>query len=228
MPRSITSSVTCTRSSAAIPSVRHRSEERLVRGLTEPLEFGNVYVRPLDFHNVLISDSYTFNPSTINEVRASPEGLSGGALRPNQILANSAAQPSDWRIGPHRFPFSAQERYFNFDAFAYPAAFSVGTLGRNTLESPGLRWHQVSLSKEFRITEGTRFERRWDINNVTKEPQFADPNTVFNTTNRSTFGTFNGTRGSLSRSDSSRRRPLDGGKGIEEANAVPARRTAGR
>jgi hypothetical protein len=50
--------------------VRHRSEERPVRGLTVPLEFGNVYVKPLDFHNVVVSDSYTFSPTTINEVRA--------------------------------------------------------------------------------------------------------------------------------------------------------------
>ena len=50
--------------------VRHRSEERPVRGLTDPLQFGNVYVRPLDFHNMVVSDTYTFSPSMINEVRA--------------------------------------------------------------------------------------------------------------------------------------------------------------
>jgi hypothetical protein len=61
-----------------------------------------------------------------------------------------------------------------------------------------MRWHQVSLSKQFRITEGSRFELRWDVNNITKEPQFADPNTQFNLTNRANFGTFSGTRGSFS------------------------------
>ena len=91
-----------------------------------------------------------------------------------------------------------QNRYFSFDGFAYPAAFTPGTLGRNTFEGPGLRWTQVSLSKEFRISERARFEIRWDVNNLTKEPQFADPNAVFNLTNRASFGTFNGTRGSFS------------------------------
>jgi hypothetical protein len=38
---------------------------------------------------------------------------------------------------------------------------------------------------------------RWDVNNATKEPQFAKPNSAFNTTNPANFGTFNGTRGSF-------------------------------
>jgi hypothetical protein len=36
------------------------------------------------------------------------------------------------------------------------------------------------------------------MNNLTKEPQLADPNAVFNLTNRAAFGTFSGTRGSFS------------------------------
>jgi hypothetical protein len=128
----------------------------------------------------------------------SPYNYLQGASRPNQILPDALAQPQPWDIGPHRFPFSAQNRYFSFDAFAYPAPFTPGTLGRNTFEAPGLRWTQVSLSKEFAITERAKFELRWDMNNLTKEPQFADPNTAFNLTNRANFGTFGGTRGSFS------------------------------
>jgi hypothetical protein len=124
--------------------------------------------------------------------------LPGGAMRPNQILPDAQAQPSGWDIGPNRFPFSAQNRYYSFDAFAYPPPFTPGTLGRNTFESPGMRWTQVSLSKSFQITERMKFELRWDINNLTKEPQFADPNSAFNLTNRASFGTFSGTRGSFS------------------------------
>ncbi|HUQ95380.1 MAG TPA: carboxypeptidase-like regulatory domain-containing protein [Bryobacteraceae bacterium] len=48
--------------------VRHRSETRPVRELTE-LVYGNVYIKPIDQQNVAISDTYTFNPSTINEIR---------------------------------------------------------------------------------------------------------------------------------------------------------------
>jgi hypothetical protein len=33
----------------------------------------------------------------------------------------------------NRFPLAAQNSYFNVKAFAYPAAFRAGTLGRNCL-----------------------------------------------------------------------------------------------
>jgi hypothetical protein len=144
------------------------------------------------------TQTYQSGPPVTVSFAGSPYNYLQGANRPNQILPDAQAQPQPWDIGPNRFPFSAQNRYFSFDAFAYPAAFTAGTLGRNTFESPGMRWTQVSLSKEFRITERSKFELRWDVNNLTKEPQFADPNAAFNLTNRASFGTFNGTRGSFS------------------------------
>lgn len=144
------------------------------------------------------TQTYQSGPPVTVTFAGSPYNYLPGPTRPNQILPDALAQPQPWDIGPNRFPFSAQNRYFNFDAFAYPAAFTVGTLGRNTFESPGLRWTQVSLSKEFRVRERVKFEVRWDVNNLTKEPQFGDPNAVFNLTNRANFGTFSGTRGSFS------------------------------
>jgi hypothetical protein len=144
------------------------------------------------------TQTYQTGPPVTVSFAGSPYNYLQGAARPHQILPNDRAQVKDWEIGPHRFPFSAQNRYFNFDAFAYPAPFTPGTLGRNTFESPGLRWTQVSLSKDFKIKERFTFEIRWDVNNLTKEPQFADPNAAFNLTNRANFGTFSGTRGSFS------------------------------
>jgi hypothetical protein len=101
-------------------------------------------------------------------------------------------------IGPHRFPFAAQNRYLNFDAFAYPNSFAAGTLGRNTLEAPGIVWAQASLSKSWQVYERLRFHLRFDVNNITKYHSFNPPNAAFNTRDRSAFGTFNGTRGSFS------------------------------
>src|SRR5687768_2290760 len=48
--------------------VRHRSEDRPVRELSEVV-YGNVYMKPIDQHNIAISDTYTFNPTTIYEIR---------------------------------------------------------------------------------------------------------------------------------------------------------------
>lgn len=118
--------------------------------------------------------------------------------RPNQVLPNDQAKLKRVDIGPHRFPFAAQTRYLNFDAFQYPASFTPGTLGRNTLEAPGIIWAQSSLSKSWMFFERLRFNLRFDANNITKYHSFAPPNSQFNTLDRSAFGTFNGTRGSFS------------------------------
>ena len=48
--------------------------------------------------------------------------------------------------------------YLNFNSFAYPAAFTPGTLGRNTFEGPGMNWTQISLSKWWRVRERARFQ----------------------------------------------------------------------
>jgi hypothetical protein len=104
----------------------------------------------------------------------------------------------DYEVG-NRFPLAAQNQYFNNPGFAYPAAFTPGTMGRNILESPGLRWTQLSISKYFRITERVTFNLRWDTNNPTKEPQLADPGAVYNLNNLAQFGRFSGIgRGSFS------------------------------
>ena len=118
--------------------------------------------------------------------------------RPNQILPNDQAVTQGWTIGPNRLPTSAQNPYLNAAAFSYPAPFTAGTLGRNTLTSPGLVWAQTSLSKSWRLKERMKFEVRWDFNNPYKRIEFSDPNRVYNVATLSTFGRFTGTRGSFS------------------------------
>jgi len=120
------------------------------------------------------------------------------ASRPNQVLPNDQAKLKRVHIGPHRFPFAAQNRYLNFDAFAYPDNYTPGTLGRNTLEAPGIIWAQSSLSKSWQMWERVRFNLRFDVNNITKYHSFAPPNSTFNLRDRTGFGTFTGTRGSFS------------------------------
>ena len=60
------------------------------------------------------------------------------AQRPDIVTTYDQAQVQDWEMGPNRFPTSAQNPYLNFSSFAYPAAFNVGNLGRNTFIGPGL------------------------------------------------------------------------------------------
>jgi len=124
--------------------------------------------------------------------------LPGVGNRPNQILPDDQVKLEHVDIGPNRFPFSAQNRYLNINGFAYPAAYTIGTLGRNTLEAPGIIWPQTSIQKTWMVRERLRLTVRGDVNNIYKYHNFNPPNSTFNKTDPSGFGTFNGTRGSFS------------------------------
>jgi hypothetical protein len=121
-----------------------------------------------------------------------------GNNRPIQLQPNDQVKLAHVDIGPNRFPFSAQNRYLNINGFAYPTSFNIGTLGRNTLQGPGLVWGQASLSKEWPIRERLRFNLRFDVNNVYKYHNFFPPNAVYNASDPSSFGTLSSTRGSFS------------------------------
>jgi hypothetical protein len=119
-------------------------------------------------------------------------------VRPNAVLPAEQMVLSNYSVG-QRFPLAAQNSYFNVNAFAYPAAFTAGTMGRNVVESPGLQWTQLSLSKTIAVKERLRFTVRWDCNNPTKQPQLADPGATYNLQSIAAFGRFNGIgRGSFS------------------------------
>ena len=128
----------------------------------------------------------------------SPNRYLPGQVRPNSILPAEQMVNGNYNIG-NRFPLAAQNTYYNVNAFAYPAAFTAGTLGRNVLESPGLNWTQLSISKTFRVRESMRFSVRWDVNNPTKQPQLGDPGSSYNLQSLGAFGRFGGIgRGSFS------------------------------
>jgi len=129
----------------------------------------------------------------------SPNRYLPGALRAIQVKANNEVKLKHVDIGTNRFPPAAQNRYLKVDGFRYPDNFVVGTLGRNTLQAPGLVWMQSSLAKQFPIIgERVRFHLRFDVNNTYKYHNFNAPNSTFNATDPSSFGTFSGTRGSFS------------------------------
>ena len=137
-------------------------------------------------------------PFTVGFAGSPSVYLPGVGNRPNQILPDGQVKLDHVDIGPNRFPFSAQTRYLNINGFAYPAAYTVGTLGRNTLQAPGIIWAQSSLQKSWFIFERLRFTLRADVNNPYKYHNFNAPNSTFNKTDQSSFGTFTGTRGSFS------------------------------
>jgi len=67
-----------------------------------------------------------------------------------------------------------------------------GNLGRNTFRGPFQQNWDVSLGKNFRITEGTNFKFTTDFFNIWNHPIFASPSSIFNA---SGFGQITATKG---------------------------------
>lgn len=116
----------------------------------------------------------------------------GGSARPNILTPTIAGglTPHWDGVGPNRFPQTAQIPYLQFSSFGYPAAFSVGNLGRDTYEAPGMDWTQFSVSKWWSIHERVRFQVRLDGQNLPfKQPQWGTPNGSYNANSATLFGT---------------------------------------
>lgn len=110
-----------------------------------------------------------------------------GVLRPNLVLGDDQLLVADYRIGD-RFNNNLKNPMWNINAFANPAAFTPGTMGRNTVTGPALNWTQVSLAKTVNIRERYHLEVRYDINNVFKQPNFVNPSSVVNLKSPGLFG----------------------------------------
>ncbi len=73
---------------------------------------------------------------------------------------------------------SGRNFWFDADArakFSAPAPGSIGNTGRNFFLQPGYFQTDVSLSKQFRITERVNFDFRVDAKNLTNTPSFSAP-----------------------------------------------------
>jgi len=114
--------------------------------------------------------------------------------RPIQLLPNDQVIVKDWRIGD-RFNNNLKNPMWNINAFAYPAAYTIGTVGRNTIDGPPMNWSQASVAKNIRFLEHYNMDVRFDIQNVFKSPNFSKPNSTVNLTNPGTFGKPTGTVG---------------------------------
>jgi hypothetical protein len=84
------------------------------------------------------------------------------------------------------------------DAFARPASFTPGQLGRNAIQGPGKAWWQVSVSKTIPIGERFKGMLRLDMNNPIKKYFFSLPTRNLNFSNTRNFGKITGNQGSFS------------------------------
>ncbi len=67
------------------------------------------------------------------------------------------------------------QNWFNVSAFAKPAPFTYGDVGRHTLRGPGFANWDLSLLKNFHFTERTYLQFRAEGFNAFNHPQFNQP-----------------------------------------------------
>jgi hypothetical protein len=81
--------------------------------------------------------------------------------------------------------------WFNVNAFRIPAPYTFGNLGRNALRADWFKDLDLSLFRQFPISETRRFEFRADAFNSTNTPTWGVPNSTLNANN---FGVVTSTR----------------------------------
>lgn len=127
-------------------------------------------------------------------VAGSPNRYLPGVVRANQLVSNDQVVVDNWEIGD-RFNNNLKNPMWNISAFGNPDAYMAGSVGRNTIEGPGLNWSQGSLAKTITVKERYNLDIRFDINNVFKQPNFNNPTSTVNLTSPGTFGKATGTMG---------------------------------
>jgi hypothetical protein len=80
-------------------------------------------------------------------------------------------------VGPLYPSDKTTAEWFNRASFTYPAQYTFGDLGRDTLRSDWYKNLDLSIFKELPITESKRFEFRAEMFNATNTPVWAVPNT---------------------------------------------------
>lgn len=142
----------------SIPSLNRRDWTRLV---TQNWQFSTVYQ---------IQSGMPFTISVFGDT-----ANAGTVLGENPIRANYTGQPI---FGPGT---RTVHKWFNPAAFAAPAAYTFGDVGRNSMYGPPLRTLDIALVRSFRLTENASFQFRGEAFNVLNMVNLGTPNRFVNT-----------------------------------------------
>jgi hypothetical protein len=82
------------------------------------------------------------------------------------------------------------QRYFDIDAFVFPAQYTYGNSGRNVLTGPGTNSFDLALHRNFRlpINEASQVQFRCEAFNAFNRPHFDLPGSAIGTPNAGTIG----------------------------------------
>jgi outer membrane receptor protein involved in Fe transport len=95
------------------------------------------------------------------------------------IGARSISQRPDLVGDPYAGASKAPDHWINKAAFAEPAPYTFGNLGRNTLIGPGFAQFDFGGYKNFTITERIRLQLRIESFNLFNRANFANPDSNF-------------------------------------------------
>ncbi|HXY23227.1 MAG TPA: carboxypeptidase regulatory-like domain-containing protein [Candidatus Acidoferrum sp.] len=99
----------------------------------------------------------------------------GTVLGENPIRANYTGQPI---FGPGT---RTAAEWFNPAAFATPAAYTFGNVGRNSVYGPPLQTMDLALQRTFQLTEKLHFQFRGEAFNALNKTNLGTPNRFVNT-----------------------------------------------
>jgi hypothetical protein len=120
--------------------------------------------------NVVLPGSYT-----------APDGNSG-TQRPDLVPGVSLTPPGGKRVA----------KWINPAAFAAPTG-EFGNAPRNLLRGPGTWQIDVGSGKTFSLSERARIEFRAEFYNIFNHPQLGQPQSTFNPSNTTGFGSITNT-----------------------------------
>lgn len=110
--------------------------------------------------------------------------------RPNSTGQRAHLRDGWADIGGDRWTRANQNKMIvSMDYFRYPDAYTVGNVGRNTMDRQRFIDHEFSASKEWKIRERVTIQFRYDFQNPFKWYNLGPPDTTVNFTNPSIFGT---------------------------------------
>jgi hypothetical protein len=115
---------------------------------------------------------YSGVPFEVDMANGDISNTGGSTERANLLLAN----PYEPNIGPGL-------QYLNPAAFGTPPAYTFGNEGRNVLRSDSTKALDLSLFRDFPITERAKFELRADSFNLTNTPVFSAPQSTLGNPN---------------------------------------------
>ncbi|MBV8894981.1 MAG: TonB-dependent receptor [Acidobacteriaceae bacterium] len=115
-----------------------------------------------------ILSAYSGTPFTVT--------ANGGTVAvPGANIGNTADQIAPVQI---LWGINTGSPYFSTSSFAQPTGVRYGTSGRNIFDGPGLFQFNLSLAKNFQITERMGLQLKADTINFTNTPAFANPSNL--------------------------------------------------